>query len=237
MLIQCHNINSIEHSIVITDISYTEVTQVISTLKNSSAGWDELPTFVAKKCISGYIEPLTYLINTSFTEGVFPKELKLARVVPIFKIGDKTELTNYRPISVLSFFSKVFEKIGYTHLLYFIEQNKIIYKHQYGFRQKHSTQHAIITLVDRITNSLDKGDIVISIFLDLKKAFVTVDHPTLLNKLYEYGIHSSRGVVASAPDFERADEGSILTAGICFKSGKSECNNSGYKLTGLTWWP
>ena len=184
-------INSIEHSIVITDISYTEVTQVISTLKNSSAGWDELPTFVAKKCISGYIEPLTYLINTSFTEGVFPKELKLARVVPIFKIGDKTELTNYRPISVLSFFSKVFEKIMYTHLLDFIEQNKIIYKHQYGFRQKHSTQHAIITLVDRITNSLDKGDIVISIFLDLKKAFDTVDHPTLLNKLYAYGIRGN----------------------------------------------
>ena len=185
------HINSIEHSIVITDISYTEVTQVISTLKNSSAGWDELPTFVAKKCISGYIEPLTYLINTSFTEGVFPKELKLARVVPILKIGDKTELTNYRPISVLSFFSKVFEKIMYTHLLDFIEQNKIIYKHQYGFRQKHSTQHAIITLVDRITNSLDKGDIVISIFLDLKKAFDTVDHPTLLNKLYAYGIRGN----------------------------------------------
>ena len=184
-------INSIEHSIVITDISYTEVTQVISTLKNSSAGWDELPTFVAKKCISGYIEPLTYLINTSFTEGIFPKELKLARVVPIFKIGDKTELTNYRPISVLSFFSKVFEKIMYTHLLDFIEQNKIIYKHQYGFRQKHSTQHAIITLVDRITNSLDKGDIVISIFLDLKKASNTVDHPTLLNKLYAYGIRGN----------------------------------------------
>ena len=184
-------INSIEHSIVITDISYTEVTQVISTLNNSGAGWDELPTFVAKKCISGYIEPLTYLINTSFTEGVFPKELKLARVVPIFKIGDKTELTNYRPISVLSFFSKVFDKFMYTHLLYFIEQNKIIYKHQYGFRQKHSTQHAIITLVDRITNSLDKGDIVISIFLDLKKAFDTVDHPTLLNKLYAYGIRGN----------------------------------------------
>ena len=145
------------------------------------------PTFVAKKCISGYIEPLTYLINTSFTEGVFPKELKLARVVPIFKIGDKTELTNYRPIS----FSKVFEKIMYTHLLDFIEQNKIIYKHQYGFRQKHSTQHAIITLVDRITNSLDKGDIVISIFLDIKKAFDTVDHPTLLNKLYAYGIRGN----------------------------------------------
>ena len=102
-------INNIKHNIlVITYISYTEVTQVISTLKNSSAGWDKLPIFVAKKCISGYIEPLTYLINTSFTEGVFPKELKLARVVPIFKIGDTTELNNYRPISVLSFFFQSF---------------------------------------------------------------------------------------------------------------------------------
>ena len=184
-------INSVEHSIVITNISSTEVTQVISTLKNSSAGWDGLPTFVAKKCVSGYIEPLTYLINTSFTEGVFPIELKLARVVPIFKIGNRTELTNYRPISILSFFFKVFEKIMSTHLLDFIEQNKIIYKHQYGFRQKHSTQHAIITLVNRITISLDKGDIVISIFLYLKKAFGTVDHPTLLNKLYAYGIRGN----------------------------------------------
>ena len=184
-------INSVEHSIVITDISYTEVTQVISTLKNSSAGWDELPTFVAKECVNGYIEPLTYLINTPFTEGVFPIELKLARVVPIFKIGNQTELTNYRPISVLSFFSYAFEKMMYSHLLDFIEQTKILYKHKYGFRRKHSTQQAIITLVDGITNSLDRADIVISTFLDLKKEFDTVDHPTLQNKLYAYGIRGN----------------------------------------------
>ena len=129
-------INSVEHSIVFTDISYTEVTQGISTLKNSTGGWDELPTFVAKEYVNGYIEPLTYLINTPFTESVFPIELKLARVVPIFKIGNQTELTNYRPISVLSFFSNFVENM-YTHLLDLIEQNKIIYKHKYGFRRKH----------------------------------------------------------------------------------------------------
>ena len=194
-------VNGIEHSIVITNISCTEVNQVIevkqviSSLKNSSAGWDEFPTFVAKKCVDGYIKPLTYLINTSFVEGIFPSELKLARVVPIFKGGDQAQLTNYRPISVLSFFSKVFEKIMYNHLLDFIDLNHIIYDHQYGFRQKHSTQQAIITLVDRITNSLDKGDIVISVFLDLKKAFDTVDHSTLLKKLYAYGI---RGIQLAA---------------------------------------
>ena len=79
----------------------------------------------------------------------------------------------------------------YNHLLDFIDKNHILYEHQYGFRQKHSTQQAIITLVDRITNTLDKGDIVISVFLDLKKAFDTVDHPTLLRKLYAYGIRGS----------------------------------------------
>ena len=75
----------------------------------------------------------------------------------------------------------------YTHLLDFIEQNKILYTHPYGFRQK----HAIITLVDRITNSLDKGDIVISIFLDIKKVFDTVDHPTLIKKVYAYSIRGN----------------------------------------------
>ena len=92
----------------------------------------------------------------------------------------------------------------YTHLLDFIEQNKILYKHQYDFRQKHSTQHTIITLVDRITNSLDKGDIVISIFLDLKKAFDTVDHPTLLNKLYAYGIRGYAFILFKSDSSERS---------------------------------
>ena len=104
-------VNSIEHSIVITDISCNEVKQVISSLKNSSAGWDELPTFVAKKCVDCFIEPLTYLINASFREGIFPTELKLA---PIFKAGDQAHLTNYRPISVPSLFPKFLRKLCIT---------------------------------------------------------------------------------------------------------------------------
>jgi len=181
----------VPNSIVIFDVTCTEVKQVISSLKNSSAGWDDIPTSIAKKCIDNFIEPLTYLINSSLSEGIFPMELKLARVVPIFKAGDPSRITNYRPISVLSFFSRVFEKIMYNHVLNFMNKNNIIYEHQYGFRQKHSTQQAIITLVDRITHSLDKGDIVISVFLDLKKAFDTVDHNILLKKLYAYGIRGN----------------------------------------------
>jgi len=184
-------INCIEKSIVVFNISCAEVKRIISSLKNSSAGWDGIPTFAAKKCVESFIEPLTYLINSSFTEGIFPSELKLARVVPIFKAGDPTQVNNYRPISVLSFFSKIFEKIMYNHVLQYMTKNDAFYDRQFGFRQKHSTQLAIITLVDKITKSLDSGDIVISVFLDLKKAFDTVDHCILLNKLSAYGIRGN----------------------------------------------
>ena len=122
---------------------------------------------------------------------MFPSELKLARVVPIFKAGDSSALTNYRPISVLTFFAKVFEKIVYNKLLNFISDNNILYDHQYGFRKGRSTQQAIITLVDKITKSQDIGDIVITLLIDLKKAFDTIDHRILLRKLYSYGIRGS----------------------------------------------
>ena len=135
--------------------------------------------------------PLTHVINKSLKEGVFPSELKLAKVVPIFKAGATNKITNYRPISVLSFFSKVFEKIIYHKLIEFLDHNDILYCYQFGFRQRHSTQQAIITLVNKITSCLDCGDLVIGIFLDLKKAFDTVDHKILIKKLYAYGI---RGV-------------------------------------------
>ena len=131
------------------------------------------------------------MINESLRTGICPSELKLARVVPIFKSGDPSLLTNYRPISILSFFSKAFERIVYDYLFDFICTNNILYDYQFGFRPKHSTQQAIITLIDKITKSLDNGDIVISLFIDLKKAFDTVDHRILLRKLYAHGIRGT----------------------------------------------
>ena len=100
-------------------------------------------------------KPLTHVINLSLIQGVFPSELKLARVVPIYKNGDQQQITNYRPISVTSFFSKVFEKIMCNVLTHFLEENGVISKFQFGFRKTHGTQHATITLVDKVTNAVD----------------------------------------------------------------------------------
>ena len=184
-------VKSVNKSMVLTDVTSTEVRNVIASLKNSSSEHDKFPPFVGKSCVDAFIEPLTHLINLSLRSGVFPSELKLAKVVPIFKAGDTSAINNYRPIFVLSFFSKVFEKIVYNHVLDFIDDNNVLYDYQYGFRHSHSTQQAIITLVDRITKSLDKGHIAITILLDLKKYFDTVDHRILPRKLYAYGIRGA----------------------------------------------
>ena len=180
------------NSIVTPEISCNQVREVINLLNNSSPGHDELPPHVAKSCIEGLIQPITYLVNESLKSGIFPSEVKLARVVPIFKSGDPSLLTNYRPISVLSFFSKIFEKIVYNIVFDFLCENEILYDYQFGFRSKHSTQQALITLMDKVTKSLDRGNIAISLFIDLKKAFDTVHHRILLRKLYAFGI---RGIL------------------------------------------
>ena len=183
-----YNINSI----VVPEVSCIQVREIINSLNNSSPGHDELPSIVAKACMDGFIKPITYLINESLTSGVFPSELKLARVVPIFKSGDPSLLTNYRPISVLSF-SKIFEKIVYNIVSDFLCDNEVLYDYyQFGFRSRHSTQKALIILVDRITKSQYMSNIVISLFIDHKKAFDTVHHRILLRKLYAYGI---RGIL------------------------------------------
>ena len=144
------------------------------------------------KNICNIIAPvLSKIINRSLSQGVFPDLLKKARVVPIFKAGDETDVNNYRPISVLPVLSKIFERVMYNRILSFFERFHVLDNNQYGFRKKKSTIHAIMSNLERIYQSLDKGYTVLSIFVDFRKAFDCVDHTILMSKLYKYGIRGA----------------------------------------------
>ena len=111
----------------------------------------------------------------------------MAKVIPILKKDDPLDCINYRPISLLPIFTKIFEKIIYSRMHEFLEWNKLIYNRQFGFQANHSTNHALISMTESIKSFLDSGDFVAGIFIDLEKAFDTVNHQILCNKLNYYG--------------------------------------------------
>ena len=169
-----------------------EICRIIMSLKSKkSSGPDEINSILLKNIAKNISKPVSSLINKSLAEGHVPEILKIAKVVPIYKSKDKEQFSNYRPISLLPVISKVLEKIMHKRLYNFMCSQGSICNHQYGFRPKHSTSHAVTELVQYINNSFDNNENLIGVFLDLSKAFDTIDHNILLNKLNYYGV---RGV-------------------------------------------
>jgi len=124
-----------------------EIEKIVKSLKNASAGYDDIHAKIVKSTFHLYIDPLVHIFNLSLENGVFPDELKIAKIIPLHKSGDTMNITNYRPISVLPLFSKILERLMYSRLISFIQQHDILYKFQFGFREKHSANLALIALV------------------------------------------------------------------------------------------
>ena len=133
-------------------------------MKDGAPGYDDICVKPMVHTLVEIIHPIVHLCNLSLSQGCFPEELKIAEIIPLFKTGETTYFNNYRPISLLPVFSKIFERIMYNRLYSYLVKFCILYSHQFGFRKGYSTYMALICLVEKLTNAMEKGEYGIGIF-------------------------------------------------------------------------
>ena len=155
---------------------------------NKAVGTDGISAKILRTVAAGISESLTSLFNASLRSGEMPREWKSAHVTPVHKGGDVESAENYRPVSVLPVVVKVFEKLVHHQVYSYLQENNILHPMQFGFRPGHTTQDVLVSMVDEWRKALDEDKLVGSIMLDLSKAFDSVNHMILLQKLEHYGV-------------------------------------------------
>ena len=181
-----------QNSFFLNAVTEKELLLIINDLApKKSTGPASIPTGILKRVEAIICKPLSCIINLSFSTGKFPETLKKASIVPIHKSDSKLECSNYRPISLLSNLGKIIEKLMHNRLMNFLEKHLCIFPNQYGFRSKHSINHALIQMTEKVRKAIDNKSFACGVFVDLQKAFDTVSHPIMLEKLKHYGV---RGV-------------------------------------------
>ena len=189
-----HKHKSVRDSFFLNPISLNEMKQYIKNLNSKkSIPKHSIPIQIIKQCCEILAPVLTDIFNICITQGIFPNKLKYGEVRPIYKKGDKSQVNNFRPVCILSPFSQILERHFHTQTINFMNKNNIIHQHQYGFRTNSSTEMTITQITEHIIDKLQDDQTTCAVFLDLRKAFDTVNHDVLLTKLYNYGI---RGVTA-----------------------------------------
>ena len=170
----------------------TDAKEILKLVRNlpskASSGHDSISNILLKEIINPLTPVLTDIFNRSLSTGEFPTIMKLAEVIPLYKSKERFYESNYRPISLLSTISKILEKIVYSRVYEFMDRTGQLYENQYGFRAKHSCEHAIGQVLGSILKGLENNFYSACVLLDLSKAFDTIEHQILLNKLEMYGI-------------------------------------------------